>query len=205
MPSTVCALSCAAPLLTLPAAAPPAAAAGGWSVTPSGGGRPSFYAEGTPGAVLRDTVAVTNRAGTPVNVTLSGTGLPLTFAEAALRIPARTRAEIPFTVTVLDRAPRPLDVVLHPGERLRLTEPWADRPALDAVDLRLTVTAAGGARDTADTSARFVPWTGPLTGGPAAVLAAVLIVVRRRRRRTREAGPSFEPPREQAESTGAMT
>ncbi|MEV6764951.1 hypothetical protein AB0N16_30780 [Streptomyces sp. NPDC051105] len=87
-------------VLTLLATAPRAAAAGGWSLAPAGGGRPSFYAEGAPGAVLQDTVSVTNRGGHPVTVRLSGTGVPVAFAEPTVRVPARTRADVPFTVTV---------------------------------------------------------------------------------------------------------
>ncbi|MFJ9023773.1 hypothetical protein ACIRPU_27950 [Streptomyces sp. NPDC102259] len=241
---------------------------GGWSVAPSGGGRPSFYAEGTPGAVLQDTLAVTNRGTEPLTVRLraTGDGLRVAFAEPALGIPARTRAEVPFTVTVpadappgdragellvrdsagresavrllirvggpelaaltvehvavrgdrityelvnrgttalvprlavhadgvlgavLDRAPRTLPVRLSPGRRLALDEPWPDRPALDAVTVRLTVTAPGAARATGRASARFVPW-GAAAGtaaGALSVAAAVLaaVAVRRRGRRT---------------------
>lgn len=87
-------------LLLLSTAAPTATAAEAWSVAPSGGGRPSFYAEGAPGTVLQDAVSVTNRGGAPVTVRLRGTGVPIAFAEGRIRIPARTRAEIPFTVTV---------------------------------------------------------------------------------------------------------
>ncbi|OYP17218.1 hypothetical protein CFC35_24155 [Streptomyces sp. FBKL.4005] len=86
---------------TLLTTAPPALArSDGWSLTPLGGGRPAFYAEGAPGTVLRDTVAVTNRGRAPVTVRLRGTGVSATLARAALTVPARTRAEVPFTVTV---------------------------------------------------------------------------------------------------------
>ncbi|MGW1273274.1 COG1470 family protein, partial [Streptomyces sp. NPDC002491] len=238
-----------APLLTLPLvlllslplllAAAPARAGGGWAAAPSGDGRPSFYCEGVPGAVLQDTVAVTNRGAEPLTVRLRavGTGLRVAFAgPGVLAVPARTRAEVPFTValpanarpgdiagrivvrdaagrenavpllvrvggprlaaltvervavhgdrityelvnrgttvlvpqlavhadgvlgTVLDRAPRTLPVRLAPGRRLALDEPWPDRPALDAVTVRLTVTAAGAAEATGRATARFVPW-----------------------------------------------
>ncbi|MET8949136.1 hypothetical protein ABZX30_37935, partial [Streptomyces sp. NPDC004542] len=66
-----------------------------------------------------------------------------------------------------------------------------------AVDVRLTVTAPGGAHATAGTSARFVPW-GAVTGTAAAVAAgAVAFAVRRRRRRHRppEAGAPVGQPR----------
>lgn len=257
--AAACALLLTLPLL--PAAAP----AEGWSAAPSGGGRPSFYAEGAPGAVLEDTLSVTNRGTRPLTVRLHATDLPVTLAETALRIPARTRAEVPFTVTVppdaapgdrsgaivvrdaggreatvrlllrvggpelsaltveqvevradrityelvnrgtmplvprlavradgvlgtvLDRAPRTLPVRLPPGHRLRLDEPWPDRPALDTVTVRLTVTAPGGAHATARTSARFVPWDAAAgTAAGALLVAAVPVAVRRRRRRTAE-------------------
>ncbi|MER6960969.1 hypothetical protein [Streptomyces sp. NPDC000618] len=254
-----------------PASAPASAAAAGWSAAPAGGGRPSFYAEGAPGAVIEDTVAVTNRGVQPLTVRLraAGTGtdgLRVAFAgpaDAGLGIPARTRAEVPFTVTVpadarpgdrageivvrdstgresavrllirvggpqlaaltvehvavrgdrityelvnrgttalvprlavhadgvlgavLDRAPRTLPVRLPPGRRLRLDEPWPDRPALDAVTVRLTVTAPGATEATGRASARFVP-RGATAGTAAAgalSAAAVVAAVRRRRRR----------------------
>lgn len=274
-------------LLVLLGSAPAATAADGWSVTPSGGGRPSFYGEGTPGSVLEDTVSVTNRGAESITVRLYGTGVPIAFADRTVRVPARTRADVPFTVTVpdgdrsagisagivardadgdarrvglqlrvivpelsaltvehvavrgdrityelvnrgttvlvprlavradgllggllggpvLDRAPRTLALSLAPGERVRLTEPWPDRPALDAVDLRLTVTAAGGARDTGAASARFVPWGGVGGGGAAVALAGAFVVVRRRGRRSGHVAEA-ESPRTDVELTGAMT
>lgn len=248
--------------LTLLTAAPPARAqSGGWSLAPLGGGRPAFYAEGAPGAVLQDTVAVTNRGRTPLTVRLRGTGVPATLARAALTVPARTRAEVPFTVTVprgaapgersgaivardahgrtatvplrlrvggpalaaltvehlavhadrityelvnrgttvlvptlavradgllgpvLDRAPRTLPVRLAPGARRAFSEPWPGRPALDEVRVRLTVTAPGGAHDTASTSATYVPWGA--VAGTAGGVAAAMAVLRRRRRGAR--------------------
>ncbi|MDT9701839.1 hypothetical protein [Streptomyces sp. P17] len=261
-------------LLLLLMAAPPAAAAGGWSVAPSGGGRPSFYAEGAPGAVLEDTASVTNRGGEPVTVRLSATGARVAFARSEVRVPARTRADVPFTVTVpdadrtadivargpggssdsvalhlrarvprlsaltvervkvtgsgisyeivnrgtttleprlavradgilgplLNRPARTLPVELAPGRRAKLTEPWPDRPSLDTADVRLTVTAGGGAYDTAETSARFVPW-GSVAGSAGAVATAAFFLVRRRRRRPGEAA---EPADVDVELTGAL-
>ncbi|MEV0640043.1 hypothetical protein AB0I77_34900 [Streptomyces sp. NPDC050619] len=274
-------LSLSLPLLVLLGSAAPAFAAGGWSLAPSGGGRPSFYVEGAPGAVLQDTVSVTNRGDRPITVRLYGTGVPIAFADRTVGVPARTRADVPFTVTVpagdraaeivahgadggdrrirlqlratipelsaltvehvavrgdriayelvnrgttalapklavraegllgpvLDRAPRTLPVELPPGRRLRLTEPWPDRPALDAVDVRLTVTAAGGARDSAGTSARFVPWGAVAAGAGGAVVAVVggFVVLGRRGRRRDDDGGASEPPRTEVELTGAMT
>lgn len=261
------------PLLSLasPAGAPGAGPAG-WSASPSGGGRPSFYAEGTPGTALRDTVAVTNRGTRPLSVRLgvTGPGLRVAFAEPALDVPARTRAEVPFTVAVpadarpgdragrivvrdsagresdvrlliriggprlaaltvehvavrgdrityelvnrgttalvprlavhadgvlgvvLERAPRVLPVRLPPGRRLALYEPWPDRPALDAVTVRLTVTAPGATRATGRASARFVS-RGAAAGAVAGALSAAAAAVFLRRRRHRPAAAEAEP------------
>ncbi|WP_019072252.1 COG1470 family protein [Streptomyces hokutonensis] len=268
-------------LLAVLTAAPTATAADGWSLAPAGGGRPACYAEGEPGTTLQDTVSVTNPTTRPVTVRLRGTGVPITFAATAVRVPARTRADIPFTVNVpataapgdrtgtiaardtdgreatvrlqlrvngpelsaltvehlavhgdritydlvnrgttpltpslavhatgllgarLDRAPRTLPVQLPPGRRLKLTEPW-HRPALDAVDLRLTVTAPGGAHDTAETSARFVPWGAVAATAGALTAGGALFLVRRRRRRRDDDGRAAEPPRTEAELTGAV-
>ncbi|MFI1731982.1 hypothetical protein ACH40E_22765 [Streptomyces acidicola] len=276
-------------LLAATATAPVAVAEDGWSVVPSGGGRPSFYAEGAPGAVLQDTVSVRNPSAEPVRVRLSGGSWVVFAGEGApartvsVEVPARTRAEVPFTVNVpagatpgdhadtvtvrssdgrsrtvrlrlrvggpelpaltvervavrgerityelvnrgtttltpslavraeglfgrrlLDRAPRTLPVELPPGRRVRLGEPWPDRPALDAVDLRLTVTAGGGAaRDAEAVEVRFVPWraVAGIAGGGAAV-GAFFVVRRWRRRGTRTRAK--EPPRHEAELTGAV-
>ncbi|MEV0735919.1 hypothetical protein AB0I51_08110 [Streptomyces sp. NPDC050549] len=270
-------------LLALLAAAPTATAAEGWSLAPAGGGRPACYAEGEPGTTLQDTVSVTNPTTRPVTVRLRGTGVPITLAATAVRVPARTRADIPFTVNVpataapgdrtgaiaardtdgreatvrlqlhvngpklsalsvehlvvhgdritydlvnrgttpltpslavhatgvlgthLDRAPRTLPVQLPPGRRLKLTEPW-HHPALDAVDIRLTATAPGGAHDTAQTSARFVSWGAVAGAGGALTAAGALFLVRLRRRwrRGHNDGRTAEPPRTEAELTGAV-
>jgi hypothetical protein len=260
-----------------------ATAADGWSLEPSGGGRPAFYAEGAPGTVLRDTVSVTNRSGSQVTVRLSGTGVAIAFAGTAVRVPARTRADVPFTVRVpedaapgdragaivardtegrsrtvpltlrtggpelsaltvehvtvhgdriayelvnrgttvlvpklavradglfgpvLDRAPHTLPVQLAPGRRLRLDEPWPNRPALDAVDVRLTVTAGGGARDTALVPARFVPWDAVAGAGSAVAAGGAFFVVRRRGCRRDGCGGSAQRPYSGVELTGART
>ncbi|WP_210576385.1 hypothetical protein [Streptomyces sp. GESEQ-4] len=278
-------LSGASPAASAASFASPASSADDWSLAPSGGGRPSFYAEGAPGAVLQDTVSVINPSEGPVTVRLRGTGVAVAFAEESVRVPARTRADVPFTVSVptgaapgdlagavvardgdgrsrtvalrlravgpklsaltvehvavgadgisyelvnrgttalvptlavradgvfgrrvLDRAPRTLPVELAPGRRIELTEPWPDRPALDSVDVRLTVTAAGGARDEAGASVWCVPWGAVAGGGLGAVaVGAALAVVRRRRRRTAGDGDVSESPRTEVELTGAVT
>ena len=290
LPSTVRALCLSLlALLALLAATPPATAAEGWTVAPAGGGRPTFYAEGEPGTTLQDMVSVTNPTTSPVTVRLHATGVPITFADTGVRVPSRTRADIPFTVnvpttaapgdhtativardakgreatvrlqlrvsgpelsavtvehvaihgnrityelvnrgttpltpklavhatgifgTLLDRTPRTLPVQLPPGQRLKLTEPWPDPPTLDAVDLRLTVTATGGTHDTANASTRFVPWGavagagGALTATAALLLIRLRLRLRRRRRRTDEDDWAAEHPRTAAELTGAVT
>ncbi|WP_344387178.1 hypothetical protein [Streptomyces vastus] len=124
----------AAVLLGLPGVAPTAVADEGWSVVPSAGGRdgrPYFYAEGAPGAVLQDTVSVINPGEEPLTVRLRGadadnsqagggfalrakprdTGSWITFAEKTVKVPARTRADVPFTIGVPEGA-IPGD---HPG------------------------------------------------------------------------------------------
>ncbi|WP_043264624.1 hypothetical protein [Streptomyces sp. CT34] len=83
---------------------------------------------------------------------------------------------------LLRRAGRALPVTLPPGGRVDRTETWPDPPALDAVDVRLTATAAGGAHDDATAGYTAVPW-----GGAAAVALLLAagggrFVVRRRRR-----------------------
>ncbi|WP_408990393.1 hypothetical protein [Streptomyces shenzhenensis] len=43
---------------------------------------------------------MTNPGGHPVTLRLAGTGVPVVFAEPTVRVPARTRADVPFTMTV---------------------------------------------------------------------------------------------------------
>ncbi|MFI5748708.1 hypothetical protein [Streptomyces sp. NPDC051644] len=92
--------------------------------------------------------------------------------------------------TLLRREARTLPVELLPGQRVRLSEPWRDAPALDSVTVRLRVTAAGGAHSEATARAVFVPWA-PVTGGALLLLAAVAAgayAYRLRRSRRRPAG-----------------
>ncbi|WP_368661707.1 hypothetical protein [Streptomyces sp. NA02950] len=114
-----------APVLTLvlfPTAAATAAPAGpgghSWSAEPAPGGgnapgagdRAYFYLEGAPGAVLHDTLAVTNEGTRPRTVRLRGTGGTwLALVERSVTVPPRTRADVPLTVTVPADAP--------PGDR----------------------------------------------------------------------------------------
>ncbi|MFI6940191.1 WxL protein peptidoglycan domain-containing protein [Streptomyces sp. NPDC050418] len=132
--AAVCLLAVAG-LVGLPAGAAVADDDPAWSVAPSSGsgarpaedGRPYFYMEGAPGAVLEDTVTVTNPGDAPATVRLraaeaynradgsfdvrdsrggrpSGAGGWLSFADDKVKIPPRTRAEVPFSVSVPDGA-----------------------------------------------------------------------------------------------------
>ncbi|AJT66673.1 hypothetical protein T261_5038 [Streptomyces lydicus] len=114
------ALAAAAVLLCpVPAGARPAAP--GWSAAPAPGGgarpgpqdRPYFYLEGAPGTVLRDRLSLSNPSGRAVTLRLrgSGTGSWLALAAKEVTVPPRTRAGVPFTVTV----PRNVTPGNHPG------------------------------------------------------------------------------------------
>ncbi|MFI0967327.1 hypothetical protein ACH4S8_38965 [Streptomyces sp. NPDC021080] len=117
--------------------------------------------------------------------------------------------------TLLDRGPRALPVELPPGRRVTLHEAWTDPPALDAADVRLTVTAAGGVRGAADAEVRFVPWGTVAGAGGALVLLGAVPAVRHRRRagvrgpgrrgrRARDGGAGEQRGTE-VESTGAVS
>ncbi|MGW8887916.1 COG1470 family protein [Streptomyces sp. NPDC055749] len=121
-------------------AATPAWTAGptGGGARPSDDGRPYFYLEGAPGAVLEDRLSVANPGREPITVRLraadayntgdggfavrgtkrsTGTGSWLRLASRAVTVPARTRAEVPFAVTVPSGA-TPGD---HPGAVLAVS------------------------------------------------------------------------------------
>ncbi|MFG2830681.1 hypothetical protein ACGFWI_24955 [Streptomyces sp. NPDC048434] len=104
---------------------------------------------------------------------------------------------------VLRRAARTLPTALRPGQGVDLTEKWPDPPGLDAVDVRLTVTAGGGAHGSATVPYTAVPWGA--AAGPALLLAAGaggLVVVRRRRRAKAASGARVaETARRAAEDT----
>ncbi|MFF8608729.1 hypothetical protein ACF06X_22615 [Streptomyces sp. NPDC015346] len=88
-----------APSAPRPSAPAPSASAPGWTATPAAG-RPYVYLEGAPGSVLEDTLSVANPGTEPLTVRLSGQGTPLAFAARAVTVPPRTRADVPFAVTV---------------------------------------------------------------------------------------------------------
>ncbi|UGY91789.1 WxL protein peptidoglycan domain-containing protein [Streptomyces gobiensis] len=143
-----------------PESGPGAGPDGGvWSAAPVAGGgtsadRPYFYLEAGPGTVLEDTVAITNRGKRARTYELRGadaynergggfavredgesrgTGAWIALAKERVTVPARTRAEVPFTVTVPpDAVPgdHPGAVVISAGKReagvrvhLRVTGP----------------------------------------------------------------------------------
>ncbi|MEU7022309.1 hypothetical protein ABZ990_16825 [Streptomyces sp. NPDC046203] len=102
------ALALPALLAAAPAPAPartPAPA--DWSAGPAAG-RPYVYLEGAAGSVVTDTLSVTNPTTRPLTVRLTGgagqtdepDALSLAFAARTVTVPARTRADVPFTVTV---------------------------------------------------------------------------------------------------------
>ncbi|MDX3230801.1 hypothetical protein [Streptomyces sp. ME19-01-6] len=115
---------------------------------------------------------------------------------------------------VLRRDARTLPVEVAPGRRVRLSEKWPDAPALDSVDVTLTVTAAGGAHAAASAGYTAVPW-GVLAGAAAVALGAVastgawLLRWRRGRHRPGDGDAPAEPAREAGEpagtGSGAMT
>ncbi|MFI8522539.1 hypothetical protein ACIGEZ_32795 [Streptomyces sp. NPDC085481] len=81
-----------------------AAPAPGWTAAPAAG-RPYVYLEGAPGSVLQDTLSVTNPGAKPLTVRLTGHGAPVAFAARTVTVPARTRADVPFAVTVTAETP----------------------------------------------------------------------------------------------------
>ncbi|WP_275464387.1 hypothetical protein [Streptomyces noursei] len=138
----------------------------------------------TLSALTVEHVAVTRRGSAAViRYTLVNRG------NTALRPQVTVRADGLFG-TLLSRPARPLPDVLPPGARTARTETWSDPPALDAVDVTLTATAAGGAQDTGTAAYTAVPWG---TGVAAALLLAAgggAWAIRRRRGRSGRAAPT---------------
>ncbi|MFI8966197.1 hypothetical protein ACIGO8_29250 [Streptomyces sp. NPDC053493] len=94
----------ATPVAPPEVAAPASPAAARWSVA-AAAGRPYVYLEGAAGSVLQDTLSVTNTGAEPLTVRLSGQGASVAFAARAVTVPARTRADVPFAVTVTADTP----------------------------------------------------------------------------------------------------
>ncbi|MFF8379912.1 hypothetical protein ACF07V_27715 [Streptomyces sp. NPDC015661] len=114
-------------LLGAVAAAPPGARE--WTAAPAAG-RPYAYLEGPAGSVLQDTLSVTNPGTAPLTVRLTGQGAPVSFAARSVTVPARTRADVPFAVTVTADTP--------PGEHRGTVRAVAAGREV-SVDLRLRV------------------------------------------------------------------
>ncbi|MFF5921929.1 hypothetical protein ACFY8C_26795 [Streptomyces flavochromogenes] len=100
-----------------------------WTAAPAAG-RPYAYLEGPAGSVLQDTLSLTNPGARPLTVRLSGQGAPVSFAARTVTVPARTRADVPFAVTVTADTP--------PGEHRGTVRASAAGREL-RVDLRLRV------------------------------------------------------------------
>ena len=146
----------------------PAPAAGAKDKSPTAQDRPFFTLEGDPGTTLKDKVSVSNLSSAPMTFALyaadayntprdggfavrgideksTGTGSWVTLAKSSITIPARTRADIPFTVTVPEGA-SPGD---HPGAIVALdthTDPSAGNVAIGvrrAVAARIYLKVSG--------------------------------------------------------------
>ncbi|WP_055601822.1 hypothetical protein [Streptomyces aureus] len=100
-----------------------------WTAAPAAG-RPYAYLEGPAGSVLQDTLSLTNPGARPLTVRLSGQGAPVSFAARTVTVPARTRADVPFAVTVTADTP--------PGEHRGTVRASAAGREV-RVDLRLRV------------------------------------------------------------------
>ncbi|MFJ8662145.1 hypothetical protein [Streptomyces sp. NPDC093795] len=101
----------------------------GWTAAPAAG-RPYAYLEGPAGSVLQDTLSLTNPGAGPLTVRLSGHGAPVSFAAPTVTVPARTRADVPFAVTLTADTP--------PGEHRGTVRATAAGREI-RVDLRLRV------------------------------------------------------------------
>ncbi|MBO8190444.1 hypothetical protein ITI46_01740 [Streptomyces oryzae] len=121
----------------------------------------------------------------------------------ALRPRLAVRADGLFGQLVRQPA-RELPVELLPGQRVTRQERWPHPPAADMADVRLTVTAADGARDSAAASYTAVPWGRAV--GLLLVLAGGGVAWYARRRRVRRRGggaPALSTPPTRRASTTA--
>ncbi|MFJ3199204.1 WxL protein peptidoglycan domain-containing protein [Streptomyces sp. NPDC086989] len=112
-------------------------------------------------------------------------------------------AEGLFGRTVLDRPARELKLVLLPGQRVRLTEPWADAPQSDWVTVRISAGATAYPDLASEAGAEFVavPW--PAAGGLLVLAGAALaLLVLRRRRAARSAADDGEGAEPAADLAG---
>ncbi|MEU3775141.1 DUF916 domain-containing protein [Streptomyces sp. NPDC032472] len=100
------------------------------------------------------------------------------------------RAEGLFGRTVLDRPAREQKVVLLPGQRIELTEPWPDGPQLDRVTVRVSATATAypDLATQSETTFLAVPW--PALGTFLLLTAAALTTLALHRRRTTDPSAS---------------
>lgn len=103
-------------------------------------------------------------------------------------------AEGLFGREVLNRPARELKLVLLPGQRIELTEPWPDAPQSDWVTVTVAAGAAAYPDLTSESATDFaaVPWP---AAGTALVLAgaAIALWVLRRRRRAAGEQPETSP------------
>ncbi|MER6998653.1 hypothetical protein [Streptomyces sp. NPDC000410] len=121
----------------------------GWTAQPAAGGRPYVYLEGLPGAVLEDRLSVTNPGAEPLTVRLRPAGSRwIALASDRVTVPPRTRADVPFAVTVPTTAPpgdHPARIVATAGGRAAVVRVHARvaGPTLAALTVE-DVRVAGG-------------------------------------------------------------
>ncbi|MFF0445505.1 hypothetical protein ACFYT4_03620 [Streptomyces sp. NPDC004609] len=143
MPARLLATLAALPLCVLGMPSPALGAESpAWTVEPAPGGeRPYIYAEGVPGTVLEDRLSVSNPGSRPLTVRLrpadayntgtgalavrgpgesTGAGTWITPAVTSLTVPPRTRAEVPFSLTI------PAGAV--PGDHPAAVTAWVPGP-----------------------------------------------------------------------------
>ncbi|WP_412077951.1 WxL protein peptidoglycan domain-containing protein [Streptomyces xanthophaeus] len=101
-------------------------------------------------------------------------------------------AEGLFGRRVLDRPARELKLVLLPGQRVELTEPWPDAPQLDWVTVRISAGATTHPDLFSRSEADFVavPWP---AAGAALILTGLALILHTLRRRHRRAGQHPQP------------
>ncbi|MFC5148099.1 hypothetical protein [Streptomyces aureoversilis] len=120
---------------------------------PGPDGRASFYLEGAPGTVFTDKLSVVNPADRERSFALRGAGPWVSLARQEVRVPARTRANVPLRVTVPGDA-EPGDrfgAVVVSGEGREVRVPLVLRvsgapalPALAVENVRVSGAGAGG-------------------------------------------------------------